>query len=303
MKPSTPVVLYASDYGFHTGNILWRGHFVSTGSESSFSATLIGGAAFGFSAWLNGTFIGSWEGNSPTSQQNKTFTFACLAKGKNYVITVLQDHMGLEEDFTAAGDQFKTPRGIIAYSFPGSAATTVTTWKVTGNLGGEDVSFLGSSVTLPTIDAWCSTSTRPVVHSTKVDSTANVRAGIFPVSTTATGRVASPPTASHRLAFSSIGSPLWLQAFVTCAHRGFRTTFALNVPTTVDYPIAVAVTNSTVNPHYRAKIYVNGYQFGHYVNAIGPQTNFPIRKWHLCHPHTLSDVCIHSARCAELPRQ
>jgi hypothetical protein len=143
MKPSTPVVLYASDYGFHTGNILWRGHFVSTGSESSFSATLIGGAAFGFSAWLNGTFIGSWEGNSPTSQQNKTFPFARLAKGKNYVITVLQDHMGLEEDFTAAGDQFKTPRGIIAYSFPGSAATTVTTWKVTGNLGGEDVSFLG----------------------------------------------------------------------------------------------------------------------------------------------------------------
>jgi hypothetical protein len=57
-----------------------------------------------------------------------------------------------------------------------------------------------------------------------------------------------------------------------------RTTFALNVPTTVDYPIAVAVTNSTVNPHYRAKIYVNGYQFGHYVNAIGPQTNFPIRE-------------------------
>jgi hypothetical protein len=206
MKPSTPVVLYASDYGFHTGNILWRGHFVSIGSESSFSASLIGGSAFGFSAWLNGTFIGSWEGDSTTSQQNKTFTFARLAKGKNYVITVLQDHMGLEEDWAAAGDQFKTPRGIIAYSFPGSAATTVTTWKVTGNLGGEDVSFFWERARLQIIDAWCSTSTRPVVRSTKADSTVNVRAGTFPGLMTATGRLASPLTASHKPAFSSTGS-------------------------------------------------------------------------------------------------
>jgi hypothetical protein len=289
MKPSTPVVLYASDYGFHTGNILWRGHFVSIGSESSFSASLIGGSAFGFSAWLNGTFIGSWEGDSTTSQQNKTFTFARLAKGKNYVITVLQDHMGLEEDWAAAGDQFKTPRGIIAYSFPGSAATTVTTWKVTGNLGGEDVSFFWERARLQIIDAWCSTSTRPVVRSTKADSTVNVRAGTFPGLMTATGRLASQPTASRKLAFSSTGSSSFVfKASTSCADHGFRTTFALNVPTTVDYPIAVAVTNSTVNPHYRAKIYVNGYQFGHYVNAIGPQTNFPIREWYLCHPHTLS---------------
>jgi hypothetical protein len=127
-----------------------------------------------------------------------------------------------------------------------------------------------------------------VVRSTKAGSTANVKAGIFPGLTTVTGRLANPPTASHKPAFSSTGSSslaFWVST--TCAYQGLRTTFSLNVPTTVDYPIAVAVTNSTVNPHYRAKIYVNGYQFGHYVNAIGPQTNFPIRKWHLCHPHTL----------------
>lgn len=140
VKPSTPVVLYASDYGFHTGNILWRGHLVATGFESSFNVTAIGGSAFGYSVWLNSTFLGSWVGDAPTSQEAKTFTFAKLAKGSNYVITILQDHMGLEEDFTAAADQFKTPRGILSYSFPGSNSTKINVWKVTGNLGGEDVS-------------------------------------------------------------------------------------------------------------------------------------------------------------------
>jgi hypothetical protein len=142
MKPSTPVVLYSSDYGFHTGNILWRGHFVATGSESSFSVNVIGGAAFGYSVWINSTFIGSWVGSSPTSQQSETFNFAKLTQGGNYVVTILQDHMGLEEDFTAASDQFKTPRGILSYSFPSSTSTKISTWKVTGNLGGEDVSAI-----------------------------------------------------------------------------------------------------------------------------------------------------------------
>jgi hypothetical protein len=139
LKPNTSVVLYSSDYGFHTGNILWRGHFTATGAESAFDVTVSGGAAFGFSVWLDGTFIGSWEGDSPTSEATKTFSFAKLTKGGKHVITVLQDHMGLEEDWVTGTETFKTPRGILAYTFPGSEATKIDTWKVTGNLGGEDV--------------------------------------------------------------------------------------------------------------------------------------------------------------------
>lgn len=51
----------------------------------------------------------------------------------------LLDHMGNEENWWSAGEGFKTPRGIISYHFIGSNATTVSTWKVAGNLGGEDV--------------------------------------------------------------------------------------------------------------------------------------------------------------------
>ncbi|KAK6539096.1 hypothetical protein TWF694_010635 [Orbilia ellipsospora] len=41
-KPTTPVILYASDYGFHSGNILWRGHFTASGGENLFNLTIQG---------------------------------------------------------------------------------------------------------------------------------------------------------------------------------------------------------------------------------------------------------------------
>jgi hypothetical protein len=139
-KPNTTVVLYADEYGFHTGNILWRAHFTATGAETGFAPTVIGGAAFGFSVWLDGTFIGSWVGDALHDRYNASFAFpSTLTKGGQHVITILQDHMGLEEDYVNTSDMFKTPRGLLEYAFVGSPQTTVTTWKVTGNLGGEDV--------------------------------------------------------------------------------------------------------------------------------------------------------------------
>jgi hypothetical protein len=36
------------------------------------------------------------------------------------------------------------------------------------------------------------------------------------------------------------------------------------MPAGVDYPLALVLTNSTVNPHFRAQLYVNGWQFGKY---------------------------------------
>lgn len=44
----------------------------------------------------------------------------------------------------------------------------------------------------------------------------------------------------------------------------YRTNFNLNIPDGLDYPISVDITNSTITSHYRAQIYVNGYQFGKY---------------------------------------
>ena len=53
-------VLYADDYGFHTGNTWYRGRFRATGKETGIHLVSdSGGGAQAFSAWLNGTFLGS----------------------------------------------------------------------------------------------------------------------------------------------------------------------------------------------------------------------------------------------------
>lgn len=138
---STPLVLFSSPYGYHTGNILWRAHFVATGQETGFSANVSGGLAFGYSIWLDDSFVGSWVGDAPHDTYNQTHKFpSTLAAGSPHVITILLDHMGVEQNWAGASDWFRMPRGVLDYSFEGSPETHVTVWKVTGNLGGESVS-------------------------------------------------------------------------------------------------------------------------------------------------------------------
>ncbi|KDR69947.1 hypothetical protein GALMADRAFT_1351204 [Galerina marginata CBS 339.88] len=237
----TPTVLYAGDYGYHTGNILWRAHFTASGTETAFQAQLQGGFAFAFSVWLDSTFIGSWEGDARHSNFQGTFTLPKLTKGAAHTITILQDHMGYEEDFTAGSDSFKAPRGILSYSFVGSTTTTVSTWKVAGNLGGESAAD----------------QTRGPLN----------EGGLF-----------AERQGWHLPGFNdaswSTGSPT--SGISTAGVSMYRTTFNLNVPQGVDYPIAIVTTNSTTNPHFRAQFYVNGYQFGRYINHIGPQKSFPV---------------------------
>lgn len=241
-QPKTPVVLYAGEYGYHTGNILWRAHFNSTGSETGFVAEVWGGAAFGFSIWLDSTFLGSWEGDATHGSYTKTVSFpSALTSSSPHVITILQDHMGYEEDWTAATDDFKNPRGLRSYSFVGSSSTNVSVWKVTGNLGGED---------------YVDTTRGPLNEGGLFAERQGWHLPGFDDSKWQTGR----PTDG-----------------ISQAGVGFyRTSFDLHVPSGVDYPMALVISNTTTNPHFRTQFYVNGYQFGKYVNSIGPQKVFPV---------------------------
>ncbi len=134
----TPVqslpVLYADDYGFHTGNVWYRGHFRPTGQETGVHLVSdSGGGAQAFSAWINGRFLGS----STTGSADFTFPSGSLRPNRDNVISVLTVNMGHEEDYNSTNAN-KTARGLTAASLTGAPSTAVT-WRIQGNQGGENI--------------------------------------------------------------------------------------------------------------------------------------------------------------------
>lgn len=241
----TPTSLFASDYGFNTGALLYRGHFTASGSEKSIYLSTQGGSAFASSVWLNGTFIGSWTATDASEANNATYTLPNLVAGKRYVITVLVDNMGLDENWTVGLDQMKHPRGILDYSLTGSTAAV--TWKLTGNLGGEN-------------------------YEDKVRGPLN-EGGLY---IERQGyHQPDPPlqafTPSPNGPMSGLDGP---------GVALYTAQLDLALPSdTWDIPLSFVFTNDTsaaATAPYRAWLYVNGFQFGRYVSNVGPQTAFPV---------------------------
>ncbi|HEU5156740.1 MAG TPA: beta-galactosidase [Streptosporangiaceae bacterium] len=131
-QPSAPPVLYADEYGFHHGDVWYRGHFTAHGEETGVSLSAITGRAGTYSAWLNGTFLGS------TGDRAHRFDFPAgsLRPGRDNVLSVLVENMGHNEDFNA-DDSHKEPRGLTGATILGSTAQLG--WRIQGSLGGEDL--------------------------------------------------------------------------------------------------------------------------------------------------------------------
>jgi hypothetical protein len=131
---TTLPVLYADDYGFHTGNTWYRGRFRSTGAETGVHLVSdSGGTAQAFSAWLNGVFLGS----STTGSADFTFPAGSLHADADNVISVLTVNMGHEEDYNSTNGN-KTARGLTTAGLLGAPLTPVT-WRVQGVRGGGDL--------------------------------------------------------------------------------------------------------------------------------------------------------------------
>ncbi|KAL8702848.1 MAG: hypothetical protein Q9201_003988 [Fulgogasparrea decipioides] len=241
---NTPTSLYASDYGFNTGNLLFRGRFVATGIESDFGIRTQGGAGYGVSVFLNSTFLGSWVGNGTGFEYNQTVALPTLHVGQPAVFTIVLDNMGLDENGKVGTDQMKNPRGILNYTLFGRNQSDIS-WKITGNLGGEN-------------------------YRDHVRGPLN-EGGLY--AERQGYHLPHPPTGDWESAKPTEGIPTAGVAFYT-------TTFNLSLPLGYDIPLAFVLTNSTSNSSgvssFRSQLYVNGYQFGKYVNNIGPQTLFPV---------------------------
>ncbi|MGW1808919.1 beta-galactosidase [Streptomyces sp. NPDC002078] len=127
-------VLYADDYGFHTGNTWYRGRFRATGKETGIHLVSdSGGTAQAFSAWLGGTFLGS----STTGSADFTFPAGSVRSKGDNVLSVLTVNMGHEEDYNSTNGN-KTARGLTSASLVGAPLTPVT-WRLQGVRGGEDL--------------------------------------------------------------------------------------------------------------------------------------------------------------------
>ncbi|KAJ5925341.1 beta-galactosidase [Penicillium verhagenii] len=241
---TTPTSLYSSDYGYSAGSLLYRGEFTANGSETTFYLLTEGGYGYGSSVWLNSTYLDSWTGSGSFMFYNQTLPLNGLQAGEKYIFTILIDHLGNDENFPANFEFMKDPRGLIDYNLNGRDKEAIS-WKITGNLGGEQYQD----------------------HSR--------------------GPFNEGGAYAERQGYHLPGAPVneWKSQSpfieITQPSVGFwATSFDLDLPAGYDIPLSVQFTNSTAKDSsvakFRSELFVNGWQFGKYVNNIGPQTRFPV---------------------------
>jgi beta-galactosidase len=239
-NPTIPVsnpVLLADDYGFHTGNTWYRGHFPGGAGTVPGGLRLrvqSGGTAGAYSAWLNGHFLGSVERN-----EEGTFGFPAkwLRQGDN-VVSILTVNMGHEEDYQSKGEN-RTARGIV-FATPLGTPANVISWRIQGRRGGEGAT---DAIRGPYNEG-----------------------GLF-------GEREGWPAADGQ-------DPQWTAATLpatgsTPGVKWYRTDVTLALPKDQDTSVGIQIKDPP-NRHYRAMLYVNGWQMGNYVSDMGPQHSFPI---------------------------
>ncbi|KAI1501878.1 beta-galactosidase precursor [Biscogniauxia marginata] len=239
----TPTSLFAGDYGFHAGVLVFRGHFVAKGGEKTFEIQTQGGTAYGHSIWLDDVFIGSWIGDSSSASHDATYSLPPLTEGRSYVLTVVIDHMGLDQNGVVGLDTGKAPRGILKYRLASTFFhTTPIVWKITGNLGGEN---------------YVDRARGPLNEGGLYAE----RQGYH---------LPRPPIADVFVP----GSPL-APAPKQPGVAFFSAPLVLDLPAD-QYDIPLSFIFDRGGGISRVQLYVNGWQFGKFVGHIGPQTRFPV---------------------------
>jgi beta-galactosidase GanA len=236
-KPVSNPVLLADDYGFHTGHTWYRGHFAGTGG-----AVPAGLRLRVQSGGTAGAFTVWLNGHFlGTAQHNEEAAFGfpanLIERGDN-VVSVLTVNMGHEEDYQSKGEN-RTGRGIV-FATPLGTPPTAVSWRIQGRRGGEGAT---DAVRGPYNEG-----------------------GLFGERE---GWLASD---GH--------DPHWTPASLPAGDRTpgvtwFRTDVTLALPKDEDTSVGIQIQDPP-NRHYRAVLFVNGWQMGNYVSDMGPQHTFPI---------------------------
>lgn len=141
-------VLAMSDYGFHHGDVWYRGRFTTTERQPLQLELFFGAGGAGMiQVWLDGEFLGQQEHDTGRPFPETTDTFKRLLKdlppGEHLIAVVVRNNSHNWDLF--ADDAHKEARGLIAASIAprgGQRFALPIAWKIQGNKGGEDIADL-----------------------------------------------------------------------------------------------------------------------------------------------------------------
>lgn len=243
-RPTTLPVLYADDYGYHYGDVWYRGRF--DGEAAGITLGAATGRAGVWSAWLNGAHLGTVNTGTANGDQSSSRKFAfpagaARADGTN-VIAVLVRNMGHNEN-GGSNDHHKAPRGLLGASLDASDAPLA--WRIRGAAPSPKGALRGPQ-------------NGGGLHGESAGYT------LPGFADTAWSKVTLP----HRDAAPGIA---W-----------YRTTVRLALPRDQDVTVGLRFDDDPAR-HYRVLLFVNGWNMGQLINDIGPQRIFTLHQGILAH--------------------
>ena len=244
-------------YGFHEGDVWYRGRFTGTPDARTVRFHYGAGGAGMMQAWLDGRFLGQHEIDGglprPITTATAEFDLPATAMSGDHVLSVTVRNDGHNWDLDA-DDFHKEARGLVSASIeaPGGHSFAVPiAWRIQGRQGGE--AFADTARGVPN------------------------NGGQF----------------GERMGWHLPGfdDRQWTAATLPAARTEpgtswYRTRFTLDMPKGQDSTIGVAF-GDTSKPRsvarYRALIFVNGWNMGQFIAHVGPQRVFPVPEGILNH--------------------
>ncbi|KKK12171.1 hypothetical protein P175DRAFT_0510530 [Aspergillus ochraceoroseus IBT 24754] len=235
--PLSLPVLYSGDYGYHAGTKLYRGRFDGK-NATGVNVTVQNGIAAGWAAWLNGEYIGGALGDPGLASTQAVLSLnPSSLRSRDNVLMIVTDYTGHDED-NVKPHGAQNARGVLGATLVGGG--DFTSWRIQGNAGGEK-----------NID--------PVRGPMNEGGLYGERMGWH------LPGYRAPTTAST-------SSPL--DGVLGAEGRFYTTTFTLDLDSDLDVPIGLQL-GAPEGTHAVVQIFMNGYQYGHYLPHIGPQSLFP----------------------------
>jgi beta-galactosidase GanA len=249
--PAGQPVLTADDYGFHQGDVWYRGTYSGAGTATTIQMHYGGGGAGVLQAWLDGVYLGqnvltSGVSSPPTTG---TVTFAIptgLQTQGAHTLAVMVRNDGHNED-GGVNDAQKEGRGLISVQMQapgGGSVNPQIRWRIQGNLGGESV-----------VD--------PARGLQNAGGLYGERHGWY-----------LPDYPDGDWASTSVPASTAMSGTAW-----YRTTFDLRIPRADDASLGITIGDPSKPQsaaNYRALIFVNGWNMGQYIADVGPQHTFVI---------------------------